>query len=625
MGEPSTSERPRAADRAGRIAFALALPLGAASWLQPDAEGGDLWWHLASGRLLWREGALPRTDPFSHTAAGAPWTNHEWLWDVAAWGVFAVDPDALAWLSLAALALAFACVGVAARRLAGSHAAALAASWLAAAASHWFVDVRPQNLTFLCVALLLATRDAQRAPWLWPPLFLVWANAHAGFVFGLGVVGLDTALRTLAARRSGAPLPASRWIGLAAAAAAAAVNPWGPAIYALPLATLDPDTPFRDLIEWYPGQLGLDPRRWDGRLLWVTVAAASGLPFARRAGLARAGFWVALALVTAAMAFSARRFVPLFALCSAPLAALGLAGCVGMLARRVPQAWRRRGRAAAAALALALLVAWWSDVRLVPHPLQRWTAEESFPAAAVARLRALDPAPAHLLHDYGWGGYLMLHAPGIPVFLDGRAGTVYGDEVARTYLRLVDAAPGWERALEDAGVDAVLLPPRAPLVAALRSDPGWRLDYAEPRAVLWLRTSRATAPADPELPKGERELVAGFRALWRNRLDEAEARLRWAVREDPLQLHAYRGLMLGAARRGDAAAVARWRDAALRADPRGRERIQAFAEAAQRALGDRDAQREALRAMRPRGPFARPEELARVDAALRALDSGSAD
>src|SRR6266404_5808209 len=43
---------------------------------------GDPYWHIAAGEWIIRHGAVPHTDPFSYTFAGAPWTTHEWLSEV---------------------------------------------------------------------------------------------------------------------------------------------------------------------------------------------------------------------------------------------------------------------------------------------------------------------------------------------------------------------------------------------------------------------------------------------------------------------------------------------------------------------------------------------------------------
>src|SRR5712691_7796370 len=59
------------------LAFSAVL-LGASAWFQPSVAGSDLWWHLASGRELWKRGPFALTaDPFSYTFGGREWMNHE--------------------------------------------------------------------------------------------------------------------------------------------------------------------------------------------------------------------------------------------------------------------------------------------------------------------------------------------------------------------------------------------------------------------------------------------------------------------------------------------------------------------------------------------------------------------
>jgi hypothetical protein len=82
------------------------------------------------------------------------------------------------------------------------HLRSAAPTLLAAFGSpNW--NIRPQTISILLFALTfyLIERDAARrasrrarlwqdpALWLLPPLFVLWANAHGGFVFGLALLG----------------------------------------------------------------------------------------------------------------------------------------------------------------------------------------------------------------------------------------------------------------------------------------------------------------------------------------------------------------------------------------------------------------------------------------------------
>jgi hypothetical protein len=69
------------------VALAVGLAVGLPHLLDVEADP-DLWWHLRTGELILERGAVPTADPFSFTAAGAPWVDHEWGAEVLFAGVF---------------------------------------------------------------------------------------------------------------------------------------------------------------------------------------------------------------------------------------------------------------------------------------------------------------------------------------------------------------------------------------------------------------------------------------------------------------------------------------------------------------------------------------------------------
>jgi hypothetical protein len=427
--------------------------------------------------------------------------NHEWLWDVLYWSAYSLHPQLTAWLNLGVLAAAYGLAYAVALRASGSVLGSVTAIWLAAAAAHWFLDIRPHLFTLLFVAFFLATRHWRRAPWIWPPLLVLWTNLHAGFVFGLGTIGLHVLGRTLegwraalvearraaAPRSSGSRVPLATLVGgtpwlewgcLAVAAATTLLNPFGIHIFEYPLAYLDADSPFRGIIEWRPPDFGLDPLRFDGRFWWLATVSVLAAVFAAR----RVPYFVALAAVTLAMAVTSRRFIPLFGLTAAPIVAVGIGRLVQALAERWPPLRDSRLPWALSAAALALVALFWRDVRVHPDLLGRWTQSHFYPEAAARYLRALDP-PKRLLNLYNWGGYLMLHVPGVPVFIDGRANTIYGERVYQDYLRLQSAMPGYRALLTRYGVDMALFPHNYPPAQKLEEEPGaWQPLYTPPRS-----------------------------------------------------------------------------------------------------------------------------------------------
>ena len=544
-----------------------AIAIGVGAWFHPAVSGSDLWWHLATGREIAGSAGIPTVDSFSHTASGAAWMNHEWLWQLGAWGTYRIHPDALAYLNFALLLAVFGIAARVAERASGSLLAAGAVAWLAAAASHGFLDVRPHVVSLLFVVVFLLTRERRFAPWLWPPLFLVWVNLHSGFMFGIGMVGLFVLFRTFEASREAGRLvlPRACWVGLVASVLVIGLNPQGFEIVRFPLGYIDSDARFRSFVEWLPPGFQLDPRGFEGRFFWLLVVTAFGvLPAIRRSP-----FLVALAFVTALMALTSRRFIPLFALTAMPVAAMALAEGLEYVKRRFRYLDHPGVQAATALLAIAVALGLWSQVRFYPNPLYRWTQGELYPSGALAYLKALPNPPKHLLNLYSWGGFIMLHAPEIPVFIDGRANTVYDEATYEAYRRAYDAQAGYEQTLREYEVDGILATPFDPIAKALENKPQeWEVAYVDALSVLLL--PRTGQP----LPDPTKILAPGSDSFWlvhaaqsQRRGDPASAQRHFsrAIEANPLLIPAYSQLLVIAGQRGETESIERLtRDAQAR-------------------------------------------------------------
>ena len=70
---------PRALSFALLVALAAFALAGFAPGLLND---GDSYWHIRAGQWMIAHGAVLRADPFSTTAAGAPWHTQEWLAEI---------------------------------------------------------------------------------------------------------------------------------------------------------------------------------------------------------------------------------------------------------------------------------------------------------------------------------------------------------------------------------------------------------------------------------------------------------------------------------------------------------------------------------------------------------------
>jgi len=71
-----------------RRIFVAVLVLGLFAMAARGVADPDVWWHLRTGQLIIQNHQVFHADPYSFTRAGQPWINHEWLSEVAMYGVY---------------------------------------------------------------------------------------------------------------------------------------------------------------------------------------------------------------------------------------------------------------------------------------------------------------------------------------------------------------------------------------------------------------------------------------------------------------------------------------------------------------------------------------------------------
>ncbi len=480
----------------------------------------DLWWGLATGRYIVEQGRIPDRDVFTFTAENAPWVNQEWLSHVLHYVLFReLGGRALALYKIALAAATVLLAASVGRRRSGSFVLGAGSAMAAAFLCRTYFDIRPQLFTFLGALAMVAITDAYRRgarPRLLltlPLLTALWANLHFGFVYGAGSLLLIAAVE-IAKAASGLPdrplaMRRALWLGAAAAAAtlATAVNPEGFRALTFPFTSLQPDGPWKDLVEWQPTVLfargPLNPIFFGYFLVAQIVVAAVA------AGMAPRRFDLtdfAHVAATGAMAISARRFIPLFALVSAPF----LARNVALIQRRLrggaedaPEL-ERAGDATAVGL-LAAAVLGFTLLQAVPAARADFAGglfpgmvgNYFFPAGGVEFL-ARNPLPGRLYHPYVWGGYLTYWLPERKVFIYG-GNVVYPLDVWQDSYALLSGDARWSEILDRRGIALVLWPTPAVkpafqlLLKRLQASPSWQLIYDDKQAQVFAHVERGSA------------------------------------------------------------------------------------------------------------------------------------
>ncbi len=455
----------------------------------------DIWWHLATGRLIVDTRTIPDSDPFTWTRHGQPWITHEWGWEVpmyllyARWGHGGLMILRTAVAVGACALLAWLCL----RRGAGPLAT-MAVGALAIFAARPLFNDRPQVATILFfVAMLCLIEMAERGRERWllatPLLMIPWVNVHGGFIFGpalLGLYGACCFVRWVGQYRADQPLrpaPAILAGAVVLTLAGCLVNPNGVAGATYPLDYIyGPHAWHKTWITEYESPDFSNPIfLYLGLLI---VATATIFAVSQR----RARLWdVVLTAAFLFMTLKWQRNVALFAFAVAPALAMHLSHVLDDLGLARPgRDPARREPSVLFAAIIAVLAVLASTA--APSALRR--ASDAFstdmPVQCVHYLERTG-IDGRMFNTYRWGGYLIWHLwPQQRVFIDGRA-DVAGRPLVEDWQKLHKLQDGWEEVLERYQIDWAVLSVRSPLCRALDLDPNWRRAFEEPTGRVYVR------------------------------------------------------------------------------------------------------------------------------------------
>lgn len=447
----------------------------------------DIWWHMRNAEVLLSTHHFIRAEAFSFTTHGEPWINFEWLSEIPYYlGFRALGEQGLFLVMLAAVELVIAGVLLLCYHRTKDVKASFLATWIAVLFASISIGLRTLLFGWLCFLVeMLVIEDFRKGrdrTWLLPPLFALWINLHASWIVGLAFYCVFIAAGL--AGGSWGSIQAVRWtpqqlrklvlVG-AAAVAALFVNPYGWRLVAYPLK-----------IVLASGGAGIEPEEWrsvdfqsfHGLLLYVVVALLLVLTLARKRTWHLQDLLFAMLAIFAALLH--RRFLFLAGIVVCPLLAEDLSGVV------FSPYDREQNRPLLNAAVMAAFVAF--AVFHTPSSTRLQAAEgRYFPVNALPELNRCC-REGRLFNHYEWGGYLIWHSRETPDFIDTR-GDVFGDRgVFDDYIKATNLN-GSIAILDRYNIDSALLPVNTPLAYLLKHTPGWKVQYEDQFAVLFIRGS----------------------------------------------------------------------------------------------------------------------------------------
>jgi hypothetical protein len=450
-------------------------------------EDPDIWWHLRTGQWVVAHGHVPIQDPFSMFGAGKAWIAYSWLFEVLVYGLH--RNFGLTGLVAFTVTMSFVIgltIHLLLRRARLPFVAEVLLLAVIFASLKPLLSPRPWLFTILFTAIELRLIFSLRRSWkllpalVLPLVFVLWANLHIQFVYGLAILAFLT-VESIIHRfaKSGLPQTDSNALSvtdslllLGSCLAATLVNPYHYRVYLAILEYVTQSGAFQNISELHPMFFR---SLADWLVLSLTLTGAFVLGWQRRWNI----FFLALFVTAACFAFRARR--------DAWFMALVVAAIVSEFATTKTASGYfdfTKERVAAVIFGLLLCLYGLSHLRAVSEDSLVKAVELHFPAQAVKFIRSNQLA-GPIYNSLDWGGYLIWSLPEFPVAMDGRT-NLHGDERIARSLATWNGSMAWAKDPELLRARLIIAQTGKPLTYLIRGDPRYRLVYEDNTAAVFV-------------------------------------------------------------------------------------------------------------------------------------------
>jgi len=454
----------------------------------------DIWWHFRTGQWIFSHGQVPVTDPFSTYGMGKPWVAYSWLFEILVYALF--TKLGLMGILVFTVSMSFLIALVLHGALRQARlpfivevfpmAAALGAMSSLLSPRPWLFSI-----LFFTVELFIlfhVRRTGKIAPLVaLPPLFVLWANLHIQFIYGLAVLGLflmEVLLSQLPSlegdKAVSAPSPLGRLsFLLLACLLATLITPYHFRLYTPILEYVGQTGAFQVVMELLP----LSVRSLtDWLVIGLTIVAAFVLGWQR----AWLPFPTLLLLMGTFLAFRARRDVWVLA-----LAAVFIISEFGGFVRSEPSFSFTKVRIICVIVVLTVAIYLIGLRRQISEQQLESVAERRFPVAAVKFINEKN-FPGPLYNHFNWGGYLIWALPRLLVSMDGRT-NLHGDQRIERSFNTWSGLRGWESDPELMKARLVIGGVNDALTTLMRTDSRFKLVYEDGVAAVFVTSTNGVS------------------------------------------------------------------------------------------------------------------------------------
>lgn len=478
------------------VCLFLILSLMKSNWLLED---GDTGYHIRTGEYILRTHEVPKFDIFSYTVPPMPWTAHEWLSEVVMALVHKVSGlTSIVVFFAAVISLIYYLQFRMLKAGGASPAVNITVVLLAMTSSevHWLARPHIFTLLFTLIWYWLVNEyqyNGKKYLYATPLLMLLWVNFHGGYIIGFVISGIYlacNALRSLYAEGGEKSIYLEKTKTLAVLTAlallAALANPRGYNILLFPFRVAMNKSIVNNVVEFLsPNFHQSMPFRYM-LFLMIAVFAASR----RRLDLIE----ISLVIFFTSMALDAIRYIPLFAIITAPIIAKQadavLDGSDGLPARFIKNRSMHLSVADKSARgvfwpALAILFVCYL---MLTGRIEYGVNAKIRPVAAVEFLKKVD-LKGNMFNNDEFGDYIDYVAwPQYKIFFDGRS-DMFGEKRMKEYYKVAMIKPGWEDVLKKYDINWIFFDADSIICRHLLVLNDWKLVYADKVADIFVRNT----------------------------------------------------------------------------------------------------------------------------------------
>jgi hypothetical protein len=466
------------------MAALYSLPIVLSLKMTSSIFSYDSWWHLRSAQWIIENGTVPFTDPFSINE-GVHWIAYSWLYELLLYGLY--DKLGLVgwvvYVLVMSVLITFTLYSIMQTLLKNfSVSAALSMMGIFAIGGSLLNRSLLFSILFYSITLLIIFRAKSRSNMrlllFLPPLFIIWANFHIQFVYGLfayGIIALDeiygyyTSGGVNELKKNKQHVWWLAGIGIACFLSTL-VTPYHVYIYAHLFEILKQGSVYTYITELH----AMNFRTIDD---WATLTVILATFFF--IGWQRFSRPFPLILLTTACIMSFRSSRDAWFIVITGLTFIAASKPAGI---KPPKQPHQNKFFVGIGIAVIFLF-FWNYYNLSNEMLQN-RLKDKFPVKAAEFIENQgysDP----LYNDFDWGGYLMWRLPQLSVSIDGR-GYLYGEKALERSVQTWMAKPGWEEDQQLISAYTVIANSKLPLSSALKSDSRFDLVYEDEVALVFV-------------------------------------------------------------------------------------------------------------------------------------------